>query len=179
VLVLTSFGRGLWTGAAETLTNAWVHQLAKGLPKPRATNWTHPCSQISDAAIAKLLGHPVYRYQDGGYDVCTWGFQPKSATAPVVLRIQTGKLAQAQYVRGTKATYVDKGTLTELLVPQFVAIPGSSQPASRTTQPIAVILTWPASPKPPTTRSTVAALALETARHLPTGPGSTSLAAHP
>jgi hypothetical protein len=157
---------------------ALAHHIAAGLPTPTTTNWTPPCTGVTDGIVAKADAHTVYRYQNGSGDTCTWGYVPRPGSlAPGNIKIATGWTAKYGYSGiGPTAKYLHTATSETLVVPQFAAVPGSNVPAARITQPIAVTVSWSGTQREPAhVKQAVTTLAGETAKHMPTGPGSSTI----
>lgn len=174
LLLITPIGKRLFTSGSSAAGGVIAHQLTKGLTTAAPAKWTAPCTGVTDAQIASTVGRRVYRYENGGHDICSWGFVPRpTATAPGDITIATGWWAKNSYSAfGSAARYVHSATSESLLVPQFTTVPGSTLAASRITQPIAVIIAWPTLHEPATVKKQVTLLAAEVTNHLPSGPGS-------
>lgn len=178
LLLITPFGMRLALAGSSKAADALAHHLARGLPSPASAVWTPPCTGIADSVVANAAGHPVHRYLNGAHDTCTWGYLPHpTGPTPSNILIATGWNAKYGHPgSGTKATYLSVKTSETLVVPQFASVPGSTVATTRITQPIAVTISWSATQREPSNvKQALAKLAAEAAKHLPTGPGSTTI----
>jgi hypothetical protein len=180
LLLITPVGLHLYTAGTSAAANAIAHQLTKGLPTSTpapAASWTPPCAGVADAMVAKAVAHRVYRYETGAHDFCSWGYvaRPNKFVAGDI-GIATGWRARYGYSAvGATARYVHTSTSETLIVPQLVAVPGSSVPATRITQPIAVSISWLGKPEPAKVKQQVTLLAGQVAKFMPSGPGASAI----
>jgi hypothetical protein len=178
LLMISPFGMRLIIAGSSLASRTLVHQITSARPNSASTPWTPPCTGVSDAVVAKAVGHPAHSYQNGLHDTCTWTYSTHATGLDTTtITITTGWGAKYGYPNiRTTAAYIHATNSETLVVPQFAAVPGSSAPALRTTQPIAITVSWPGAEREPAgTKQAVTLLASETAAHLPQGPGSTSL----
>jgi len=176
--MITPAGQRLWRAGADAAGNLFVQQVSSATTPPTKARWVPPCTAVTDAVVAKAVGHKVYRYLNGAGDVCSWGFVPRpSATAPGSLRIATGWTAKnGGYPVGAAARFTRTASSQVLTVPQRAAVPGSAAAPVSITQPMALVLTWRSSPvSEARARKAITVLAGEVAKHLPTGPGATQI----
>ena len=176
--MISAPGQRLWQAGAGAAGNLFAQRVSSATGPAGKAAWVPPCTAVTDAAVARAVGHKVYRYLNGPGDVCTWGFAPRtSATAPGNLRIATGWTAKhGNYPTAAAARFSQTPTSQVLTVPQFAAVPGSAVAPGAVSQPMVVVLTWRSSPVTSAqARKAVTALAGEVAKHLPAGPGATEV----
>ena len=102
-----------------------------------------PCRVLTEAAISKALGVRVYPVATSLPDTCQWGLRLDDQST-VVASASTGWIPSLNTLanKAKRAIYKDGiGSLdVTISVPQFAAVPGSSVPAARITQPIQISL---------------------------------------
>jgi len=102
-----------------------------------------PCRVLTESAISKALGVRVYPVATSLPDTCQWGLRLDDQST-VVASASTGWLPSQNTLanKAKRAIYKDGiGSLdVTISVPQFAAVPGSSVPAARITQPIQISL---------------------------------------
>jgi hypothetical protein len=178
LLLITPIGQRLFSAGTSAAGGALAHQLTKGLATAApSAQWTPPCAGVTDTVVAQTVHHRIYRYETGAHDTCSWGFTPPpNSFAPGDIIIATGWNAKYGYSAfGSTARYVHSTTSETLLVPQFLAVPGSPAPPSQMTQPIAVVISWPSQREPANSKRQVTRLAIEIAQHMASGPGSSTV----
>lgn len=166
--------------ALSALGNAAGHALTRAMPKPSAAApFPAPCAGITDAQVAGAVGRRVYRFNKAGTDTCRWGYAPPPATYyPADVEIQTGwSVKFAADAAHGRVQVTHSATSEQLLVPQFVAVPGSTLPASTTTQPLAVAVNISRQVPRASAARAARRLAQLIETHMPTGPGATSVSA--
>jgi hypothetical protein len=102
-----------------------------------------PCRVLTESAISKALGVRVYPVATSLPDTCQWGLRLDDQST-VVASASTGWLPSQNTLanKAKRAIYKDGiGSLdVTISVPQFAAVPGSSVPGARITQPIQISL---------------------------------------
>lgn len=176
-LLLLVLGLLLASAVGQRLVAGGITRMLATPPTrtPAPAAWVAPCTSVTDAAVSRAVGRPVYRYDDGPHDTCTWGLVARrSPTTPGVLRLATGwQAAHSTYPTAATARSGSTATSAYLTVPQYAAAPGSTAAA---TQPMLLVLTWKGTPLTAVqARRAVTALAGELARQLPTGLNATAV----
>jgi hypothetical protein len=102
-----------------------------------------PCRVLSESAIGKALGVRVYPVATSLPDTCQWGLRLDDPST-VVASASTGWTPSFNTLanKAKRAIYKDGISSLDVTinVPQFAAVPGSSVPAARITQPIQISL---------------------------------------
>jgi hypothetical protein len=174
----TAPGQQVLKAGGEAAGGHFASQVNRAVPTPTLSPWVSPCTAVSDAAVAKAVGHTVYRYLNGIHDSCSWGFAPRpNPAAPGSIRLVTGWNAKHHgYPAAGTARYHSDPAKQVLAVPQFVAVPGSAVPSKLITQPILVEISWRSSPvSSAQARLAVAVLAGEVAKRMPIGPQASAI----
>ena len=102
-----------------------------------------PCRVLTESAISKALGVRVYPVATSLPDTCQWGLRLDDQST-VVATTSTGWLPSLNTLanKGKRAIYKDGMGSPDVTisVPQFAAVPGSSVPVARITQPMQISL---------------------------------------
>ena len=102
-----------------------------------------PCRVLTESAISKALGVRVYPVATSLPDTCQWGLRLDDQST-VVASASTGWLPSLNTLanQAKRAIYKDGmgSPDVSISVPQFAAVPGSTVPAARITQPIQISL---------------------------------------
>lgn len=178
LLAISPLGSRLVATGSTKAGNAFAHQLVRGFSSPVSAARVPPCIGVTDSVVANAVGHSVHRFQNGLHDTCTWGYATRfSALVPANVSITTGWMAKHGHpTTGASAKYLVAKHSETLVVPQFAPFPGSTVASTRITQPIAVTLAWSATQhEPANVKQALVKLAAEVAKHLPTGPGSSTI----
>ena len=143
-----------------------------------------PCRVLTESAISKALGVRVYPVATSLPDTCQWGLRLDDQST-VVASASTGWIPSFNTVanKAKRAIYKDGlGSLdVTISVPQFAAVPGSSVPAARITQPIQISLVTNSLGKSgrkfsdDQARNLVTRWAQQVATAMPQGPGADSI----
>jgi len=100
-----------------------------------------PCRVLTESAISKALGVRVYPVATSLPDTCQWGLRLDDQST-VIASASTGWIPSLNTLanKAKRTIYKDGiGSLdVTISVPQFAAVPGSSVPAARITQPIQI-----------------------------------------
>jgi hypothetical protein len=160
-----------------------------GQPSPTATSRSGsasepPCRVLTESAISKALGVRVYPVATSLPDTCQWGLRLDDQST-VVASASTGWIPSQNTLanKAKRAIYKDGiGSLdVTISVPQFAAVPGSSVPAARITQPIQISLVTNSLGKSgrkfsnDQARNLVTRWAQQVATAMPKGPGADSI----
>ena len=143
-----------------------------------------PCRVLTDSAISKALGVRVYPVATSLPDTCQWGLRLDDQST-VIASASTGWIPSLNTLanKAKRAIYKDGiGSLdVTISVPQFAAVPGSSVPAARITQPIQISLVTNSLGKSgrkfsdDQARNIVTRWAQQVATAMPQGPGADSI----
>jgi Nuclease-related domain len=102
-----------------------------------------PCRVLMASAISKALGVRVYPVATSLPDTCQWGLRLDDQST-VVASASTGWLPSLNTLanKAKRAIYKDGmgSPNVSISVPQFAAVPGSTVPAARITQPMQISL---------------------------------------
>jgi hypothetical protein len=102
-----------------------------------------PCRVLTESAISKALGVRVYPVATSLPDTCQWGLRLDDPST-VVASSSTGWLPSLNTLanQAKRAIYKDGmgSPDVSISVPQFAAVPGSTVPAARITQPMRISL---------------------------------------
>jgi hypothetical protein len=201
MMAIVLFGAPLLTTAVPLLVAAVTHVGTKspvspsnalarpGQPSPAATSRSGsasepPCRVLTESAISKALGVRIYPVATSLTDTCQWGLRLDDQST-VVASASTGWIPSQNTLanKAKRAIYKDGiGSLdVTISVPQFAAVPGSSVPAARITQPIQISLVTNSLGKSgrkfsnDQARNLVTRWAQQVATAMPKGPGADSI----
>jgi hypothetical protein len=135
----------LATNSPVTTSNALIQprQPSKAPAVSPGSASEPPCRVVSESAISKALGVRVYPVATSLPDTCQWGLRLDDQSS-VIASASTGWIPSLNTVanKAKRAIYKDGigSQDVTISVPQFAAVPGSSVPAARITQPIQISL---------------------------------------